>query len=67
VDIDPDELLRLRTSLRSVTDYLDELMQAEKFPGKGRSQDAQDAILGWWEDRVSAVQTARRVLSETEH
>jgi len=57
-----DETARLRSALRSVTDYLEDLLDAGRFPPKGRSTDDRDAMVGWWEDRYAAIQTAQDLL-----
>jgi hypothetical protein len=54
---------RLRGALRSVTDHLAELLEAGRFPAKGRSADERDAAQGWWDDRVAAVQRGYAALA----
>ena len=53
----------VRASLRSVTDTLALLLDAGKFPPKGRSQDDKNSAEGWWEDCASAVRHAYAALA----
>jgi hypothetical protein len=60
-----DEQQRLMGALRTVSDYLEGLLDGtDQIPGKGRSQDDKDSILGWWEDRYAAVRSAQAILAE---
>lgn len=62
-----DENERLRAVLRAVTDHLAELLEAGRFPARGRSADERDASQGWWEDRVAAVQRGYAALAGVDH
>lgn len=57
---------RLRAALRVVTDNLALLLEAGRFPAKGRSQDDKDSTEGWWEDHVASVRQAYSVLAGLE-
>jgi hypothetical protein len=60
-----DDQQRLMGALRTVSDYLEGLLDgSDQIPGKGRSQDEKDSILGWWEDRYAAVRRAQEILAE---
>jgi hypothetical protein len=61
-----DERSRLRAALRSITDYLETLLDEGKFPGKGRSEDDKDSTFGWWENRWTAVRRAQDLLAACE-
>ena len=60
---DHDEISRLRAALRLSNDMLAELLNAARFPAKGRSTDDKDATQNWWEDHVSAVQNGYAALA----
>lgn len=52
-----------RAHLRSVTDFLDALLEEGRFPAKGRSADDLAAFEQWWETRHNAVKAARQMLA----
>jgi hypothetical protein len=56
-----DEAQTLRAKLRVTSDFLADVL-TNGLPGKGRSQDDRDAILGWWDERWLAVRNAREAL-----
>jgi len=62
-----EEIDQLRAALRGATDALADLLKEGRFPRAGRSRDSQDALQGWWEDRVAAVQAGYAALARVSH
>lgn len=63
-DGSPDAVIqRLRANLRVVTDAYEMLLDEGRFPPKGRSQDDQDATVGWWERAGERIRQAREALA----
>lgn len=54
----------LRANLRSVTDSLEMLLDAGRFPKAGRSADDWDAAVGWWDDHYAQIAAARAALAQ---
>lgn len=55
---------KLSANLRTVSDYLEGLLEDAKFPSAGRTADDREANAQWWEDRHAAVARAREALKQ---